>query len=262
MAEYEEHPIAKMFPLMEGAEFNELVDSVSLNGQREPVVVAGKWLLDGRNRLRACKALGIPPKIREFDPAKDGESVISYIIDVNMRRRHLTTPQRAVLGAMIYERLKVADGSPTQQEIADVLGVSRRSVVAATKLVRSDIDEARRVASGEKTLRAARPTAERDAMEERFRRVCGHKFAKAFLDGTVPNITREADHLMALSDELLEAVAPLVAKGWTVVRAASRVTKQIGGMTTVADLIELAESHGGEFVANHEGFEFAVTKVA
>jgi hypothetical protein len=50
------HPIADVFPLMDGEKFAELVQSIKENGQREPIMTFNDLILDGRNRYRACQA--------------------------------------------------------------------------------------------------------------------------------------------------------------------------------------------------------------
>jgi len=42
-------------------------------------------LIDGRNRLRACEIVGIPPVFANFDG--DEDAVLAYIADVNLQRR-------------------------------------------------------------------------------------------------------------------------------------------------------------------------------
>ena len=88
------HPAAEAFPLLTGAEFEELVDDIRQNGQRVPVTVHGGVLLDGRNRIRACETLGIDVKSDEWDGRG---SPADFVISVNLRRRHLTPSQRACL---------------------------------------------------------------------------------------------------------------------------------------------------------------------
>jgi ParB-like chromosome segregation protein Spo0J len=56
---YRLHPVASMFPLMQGDEFEKFKISIQERGQLEPIVVQGNLVLDGRNRLRACQELEI-----------------------------------------------------------------------------------------------------------------------------------------------------------------------------------------------------------
>jgi hypothetical protein len=49
------HPVADLFPMMEGDDFTEMVADIKANGLHEPIWRAGTTTLDGRNRLRACE---------------------------------------------------------------------------------------------------------------------------------------------------------------------------------------------------------------
>jgi ParB-like chromosome segregation protein Spo0J len=95
---YRIHPVADIFPLIEGREFAALVEDIRANGQMEPVVLDSEGqLIDGRNRARACQALGIDVKETRYT----GDDVAVYIVSHNLHRRHLTDAQRAMVAARL-----------------------------------------------------------------------------------------------------------------------------------------------------------------
>lgn len=94
------HPVAAKFPLLEGDEALELRADLQAHGLREPIVLdaplaEGGRILDGRNRERQCILAGVPVRYEVFR----GPDPIGYIISKNIKRRHLTASQRALLGA-------------------------------------------------------------------------------------------------------------------------------------------------------------------
>ena len=56
--EYEFHPIANIFPMMEGKEFEHFKADIRTRKLQEPITVYENKVLDGRNRYKACKDLG------------------------------------------------------------------------------------------------------------------------------------------------------------------------------------------------------------
>lgn len=79
---YVVHPAAALFPLIEGQEFDKLVDSIAKNGVQHPVVVRGRELLDGRNRLRAveaARAAGHKVEVPVVEWKDDGRSIAEWI---------------------------------------------------------------------------------------------------------------------------------------------------------------------------------------
>jgi len=88
------HPACLLFPRMSDAELQDLVDDIKLNGLRNPVILYQGKVLDGRNRLAACKKAKVEPRFVEWD----GEgSPLEWVISQNLYRRHLTASQRAVI---------------------------------------------------------------------------------------------------------------------------------------------------------------------
>mgnify|MGYP003340424101 CR=1 FL=1 len=85
------HEIANIFPLIQGDEFKELCEDIRRNGVREPIVLYEGKILDGRNRYRACKEIGLTAPAINFE----GEDPLGYVISLNVHRRHLRSDQRA-----------------------------------------------------------------------------------------------------------------------------------------------------------------------
>lgn len=97
------HKACELFPNMVAADYRELVADIREHGLLEPIVLHEGAVLDGRNRYRACKELGIKPRYREHD---DGDP-FAFVISMNLKRRHLNETQRAMIGARLiamYEK--------------------------------------------------------------------------------------------------------------------------------------------------------------
>jgi hypothetical protein len=144
LGDVEIHPAAQLFPLMQGAEFDELVADIVEHGLREPVVFTPDGeLLDGRNRWRACAKAGVEPARRE-----ETSEPWAYVLSTNVHRRHLTEPQRAMIAARVSELSKQGRTSekqsadcfsgkpPTQRQAADLMNVGIASVVRANRVLR------------------------------------------------------------------------------------------------------------------------------
>src|SRR5262245_42823053 len=88
------HPVANIFPLMEGTEFEALKADIAANGLREPIWTFDGQIVDGRNRYRACQELGIEPATCEWNGRG---SLVKFVVSLNLHRRHLTSSQSAVV---------------------------------------------------------------------------------------------------------------------------------------------------------------------
>jgi hypothetical protein len=106
------HPIADIFPLMEGDEFNELVGDIKRRGLRFPIWMFEGMVLDGRNRVRASAKAGYELKdtdIKQFEGTK--EEAIRFVISANIHRRHFKKPEerRKYLKALIEMNPDLSD---------------------------------------------------------------------------------------------------------------------------------------------------------
>lgn len=93
---------AALFPLIEGAEFDALVQDIKANGLQQPIVMYRDHILDGRNRFRACTKANIQPRFVQYD----GDAPLAFVIAANLHRRHLTQSQRAVLAVDVLPQLE------------------------------------------------------------------------------------------------------------------------------------------------------------
>lgn len=164
-----------MFPEMSDEEFDRLCADIKANGQRKPIDLYQGVILDGRNRYKACMKLGIVPKTQPCFP----DNPLDFVLSANLSRRHLTTSQRAMLGAKLKEmqRTTKADilntlnysketdlSAETQicvfdnSTVAKMFNVSERSITTANQIIEQKDDKAiKDIEAGKKTLNEAKP---------------------------------------------------------------------------------------------------------
>ncbi len=172
------HPLADLFPLIEGAEFDDLVKSIKDNGQHDAIVLLDGLILDGRNRYRACGVAGVEPKVATFT----GKDAVAFVMDHNIHRRHLNESQRAMIAAKLATmsvgrpcgRVEISTISIPAARAAEMLNVDRHTVFAAKKVLNEGTaEEIKAVEQGQaavstlaKEIRAKRPSDERKARRD------------------------------------------------------------------------------------------------
>jgi hypothetical protein len=138
------HPLAGIFPLLEGAEFEQLVADIKHNGLREKIDTYEGKIVDGRNRYRALQQLGIDPsaepdkyfrkalythtvggEVAAHEQSND-DRMRAYIVSKNAHRRHLTAEQKR---DAIASLLKAAPEKSNRQ-IAETVKASHVTVGA------------------------------------------------------------------------------------------------------------------------------------
>jgi hypothetical protein len=173
LGELDTHPAADAFPLMTGAEYDELVADIQANGLRQRIVLHDGMILDGRNRERACRDAGVEPHYTPYI----GDDPIGYVLSANFRRRHLNESQRALVAAKLAtlprgrrkQTGKLA-GLPTQREAAETLNVGERTVREAGRMLKHAIpDVVSAVEQGELTVAAAAELAKLPRAQQRAR---------------------------------------------------------------------------------------------
>jgi ParB-like chromosome segregation protein Spo0J len=93
----EVHPAAQVFPMMTDDELDELAADIKANGQQVPIVLLPDGvLLDGRNRMEACKRAKVKPVVTTYG----GGDPVGYVVSININRRHMTKGARAMAVAL------------------------------------------------------------------------------------------------------------------------------------------------------------------
>lgn len=167
------HPAAELFPLMDEAGLAALADDIGANGLHESLTLyrdpkSGRdVLLDGRNRLAACTAIGVTPTTRHYE----GEDPIGYVLSENVHRRHLTTGQRAALAHDVLplyeaEAKRRRAAAPTKANLRGKESVRRSAHTSMPPQERRDPSRVRRSSAD-----AARLAGASDRAVERFKRV-------------------------------------------------------------------------------------------
>jgi hypothetical protein len=144
------HLAAELFPLLSTAESEVLGEDIKKNGLAVPLVLwqvdknAPLLLLDGRNRLDAMEAAGLPvlnpdgtwldSRIR-CDLVSGGDPY-AQVVCFNLHRRHLTPEQRRELIAKVL----MAGPEASNRQIAESVKVDHKTVASV---------RAERVATGE-----------------------------------------------------------------------------------------------------------------
>jgi hypothetical protein len=180
------HPLANLFPLLTGRDFEALKADIAAHGLREAIWTYQGQILDGRNRYRACREAGIEPTFREWD---GNGSLVAFVLSLNLHRRHLDAGQRAAVAAEVLPHLeeeaarrkksgKSADGAAggrgrkkanqpahlpgglpddgeARKQAAKLVGVSARYVSMAKKVKEGDPEQFERVKAGRQRLHRA-----------------------------------------------------------------------------------------------------------
>lgn len=188
---------------MSAEEFEALKADIQANGLREPIWTHDSQIIDGRNRYNACEEIGIKPRFREWDGV--GE-LWAFVVSLNLKRRHLTSSQLAVVALDIEKYLaeeaklrqiaaqnnnagravsQIIDqqvkGKAAEQAAA-IVGTNRQYVSDAKKIEKTAPDLLPKVRSGEITI----PEAKREIRRaERIENIAEVSRNNTTLDGSI-----------------------------------------------------------------------------
>jgi len=141
--EYAIHSATGLFPPMSDEDFAQLKADIEQNGQKMPILVYRNKIVDGRERLRACRELGIDPVFE--DVGKLDMPTQSFIVSQNLHRRHLSDSQRAMIAAKLSNTKKGTNQhtaeAVSQKQAASACNVSVDSLQRASKVLESGYED-------------------------------------------------------------------------------------------------------------------------
>lgn len=140
------HEAATVFPMLPEDELQDLAADIKANGLIHPIVLDEEGaLIDGRNRLAACRIASVEPTFTSLN----GADPVAYILSANVARRNLTKGQRA----MAVARLSNLD--KTQEQLSADLGVTRTRIAEAATILKHAPELADAVMAGTMPLNEA-----------------------------------------------------------------------------------------------------------
>ena len=125
--------------MLDADELAELVDAIAANGLRDPITIGRigreRWIVDGRNRLKACEIAGVAPAYEEIEFA-DEDALREFVLDRN-ERRNITAGQKAMAQAILFPdasklRRKGSGSFPGKEQVSESFLSKARTVLRHT----------------------------------------------------------------------------------------------------------------------------------
>jgi hypothetical protein len=174
------YPLAAIFPELPAEELRQLAQDIKERGQIEPIILYKGQILDGRNRYKACQMVGVKPRFEEFNPKAAKRSPEEFILSRNLRRRHLSTGQKAAIALEWADQLqqvpRSGNGKTTGRprgallEAAKHIGIERQRVFEARQIRDTNASLYKEVKAGRRSLNSVLEEI-RPPQETPFRRL-------------------------------------------------------------------------------------------
>jgi len=152
------HPYAELCPPMTADELDALVTDIKEHGLLEPIVVFEDMILDGRHRFEACRRSKIKPR---FAPYK-GNGAMEYVVSKNVKRRHLTPTQLAMVASDLEKQIasragrrEDPNGNSSRDLAAKTVGVGTRTIQRVQRIEQEAPDLLPKLRSGDLTATEA-----------------------------------------------------------------------------------------------------------
>jgi len=159
---YSQHPLSSAFPAMTANEYQELKDSIEVNGVLNPITIHDNMVIDGWHRYKAANELMVDFVEMDLDESIDPKD---FVLAQNKNRRHITAAQLAIATTAVYawvprgrqnKSVPSTDLTKTTTELAKLSGVSESSIEKAKSILKNASEEVKEaVKSGKIGLKKA-----------------------------------------------------------------------------------------------------------
>ena len=241
------HPLCELIPACTDAEFKELKEDIKANGLQVPIKTFDGKILDGRSRYNACLELekaGHPVEFRREFFTADANAALAYVISMNVKRRHLSASQRALIAAKLVNSTVGGNHSVklpneiTQGDVAKLAGVATKMVTDAKLVIDENSELAEKVLKGELAVNKAADKVRTEEKEQANGQggegaegtgAEGQDNSEQKIDALVKACTKRRELLIDALEELRKASSFAVAKQ-NAEQAKDRLDEAIGQM--------------------------------
>ncbi len=213
--------VVKLFPEMSEEEYRALKEDIKKHGLTVPLEKYEGQVIDGKNRLRACRELGIPPKFVEWNGKG---SLVEHVVTMNLKRRHLTEGQRAAIAKEILpmlereakerqlsvlkkgskppdvEKIPQRERGRARDQAAKIVGVNAHYVSDFKKIESSRPDLAAEVRAGRTNIVAAKREVLRHQLQNKTPPLPTEKYGVIVADPTFRMSEQSSSTAMTLEE--------------------------------------------------------------
>jgi hypothetical protein len=229
--EFEVHPAAAVFPMMSKPELDDLAADIKANGLLHPIILdADGTLIDGRNRLEACRRAKVEPRFEQLN----GHDPLAFIVSANLTRRQMTNAQRAMALAMIYPESPRGRGNvdPARKE-TESGSFSYSLLKEARVILRFSEELAQDVLHRGKTFDAALAEARKAGQERR-----SHDYQLNELRRLVPDVAAMVEDGRLTLEQGRDQLGQRQQEVRSRVKAGAAALEQIVGVTAQVQVAE------------------------
>lgn len=137
---YENHPLANVFPMMDDAQLRKLTSDIAFDGLKEPILLFENKILEGRSRYIATQKAKVEPVFTVYE----GDDPYAAYLPKKIAERSLKKTQRAIIGSKVLALAREGNFSglmPSRTHLAALLGVHHDGISEATTVMESGTEE-------------------------------------------------------------------------------------------------------------------------